>query len=289
MANEIESATYTISSIKGDVWLHQNQTTQLISGDGNTISLGDALSTAPLAQATIELSATHHIQIGSTHKEALVLDHTVHDQIRDKDEVAIDTSSLSSVTMASITETMSQGLNFNLGSFGFLADHEDSALSYQSLSQHSSHSALTVEMRDVISDFNPVSDRFSLPHWGSIALGSSLFTEAQIKVSASHLDIAQHKIDDHGYVSFKDSQGRDISLAEIGMLNPVVDYLAQNFSGRVGDTVMFKVAQDSYIFHFHPEAYAQHFSLVKFEGLAFDGMTYSHDTLFGNYLYVDFS
>lgn len=289
MANEIESATYTISSIKGDVWLHQNQTTQLISGDGNTISLGDALSTAPLAQATIELSATHHIQIGSNHKEALVLDHTVQDQIRDINEVAIDTSSLSSVTMASITETMSQGLNFNQGSFGFLADHEDSALSYQSLNQHSSHSSLTVEMRDVISDFNPVSDRFSLPHSGSIALGSSEFTEAQNKVSASHLDIAQHKIDDHGYVSFKDSQGRDISLAEIGMLNPVVDYLAQNFSGRVGDTVMFKVAQDSYIFHFHPEAYAQHFSLVKFEGLAFDGMTYSHDTLFGNYLYVDFS
>ena len=289
MANEIESATYNITSIKGEVWLHQNQITQLISGDGNTISLGDALSSAPLAQATIEVSSTHHIQIGSDHKETLVFDHTVQDQIHDNNEVAIDASSLVSFTMASTADVMSQDINLNQGSFGFLADHEDSALSYQSLDQHSSHPALTVELRDVISDFNPVSDRFLLPHSGSIAIGSNIFTEAQNKVSASHLDIAQHKIDDHGYVSFKDSQGRDISLTEINMLNPVVDYLAQNFSGRVGDTVMFKVAQDSYIFHFHPEAYAQHFSLVKFEGLAFDGMSHSNDSLFGNYLYIDFS
>jgi hypothetical protein len=289
MAKEIEASTYNIISIKGDVWLHQNQTTQLISGNGNTISLGDALSTAPLAQATIELTSTHHIQIGSIHKEALVIDHAVQDQIHDINEVAIDDSSLVSVTMASIVDAISQDINLNQGSLGFLTGHEDSALSYQPVSQHESHPTPTVELRDVISDFNPASDRFMFPHSGSIAAGSMVFTEAQNKVSTNQIDIALHKIDDHGYVSFKDSQGRDIPLTETGLLNPIVDYLAQNFSGRVGDTVMFKVAQDSYIFHYHPEVYTQHFSLIKFEGLAFDGMTHSHDGLFGNYLYVDFS
>lgn len=289
MAQEIASSTYHISGIKGDVWLHQEQTEKLTPGKEHSISLGDVLITAPLAEATVELSSTNQIHVGNNEKEVFVFDRTVQDQIHDINEVAIDASSLESVTMASIADAMSQDISLNQGSFSFLIGHEDAALSYQPASQLESHTNPTVELRDVISDFNPASDRFMFPHSGSIAIGSNIFTEAQNKVSTSHLDIALHKIDDHGYVSFKDSQGQDISLTEIGMLNPVVEYLASNFSARVGDTVMFKLAQDSYIFHFHPEAYTQHFSLIKFEGLVFDGMTHSHDGLFGNYLYVDFS
>ncbi|MEY3106160.1 MAG: hypothetical protein RIT35_323, partial [Pseudomonadota bacterium] len=103
-------------------------------------------------------------------------------------------------------------------------------LEYQSINERDAHSLSTIEVRDVISDFNPSNDRFIFPHPGSIAKGLNTFTEAQNKISLSHYDIALHKIDDHGYVSFKDSQGRNISLTDPAMLNPVVQYLAQNLN-----------------------------------------------------------
>jgi hypothetical protein len=293
MAQETSSSTYNISGIKGDVWLHQEQTEKLTPGKEYSISLGDVLITAPLAEATVELSSTNQIHVGNNDKEVFVFDRTVEDQIHDITEVAIDGSSRVNLTMPTSADVLTHDINLNTllneANGGFITNDQDSALSYQSIDQYPSHPNLAVELRDVISDFNPSNDRFVIPHPGSIAKGSHTFTEAQNKVTISHYDIALHKIDDHGYVSFKDSQGRDIQLSDPGMLNPVVHYLAQNFSGNVGDTLMFKVAHDSYIYHFNPEVYAQHYNIIKFEGLAFDGMSHSNDSLYGNYLYIDFS
>ena len=90
-------------------------------------------------------------------------------------------------------------------------------------------------------------------------------------------------------MSFKDSQDQDISLTDPALLNPVVHYLAQNFKGNIGDTLMFKIAADSYIYHFHPELYQEEYSVIKFEGIAFDGLIASNEIGSGNYLYIDFS
>ena len=293
MAQETSSSTYNISGIKGDVWLHQEQTEKLTPGKEYPITIGDVLITAPLAEATVELSPTNQIHIGNNDKEFFVFDRTVEDQIHDITEVAIDASSRVNLTMPVSADLLTHDINLNAllneTNVGFITNNQDSLLSYESIDHHASHSNLAVELRDVISDFNPSSDRFIIPHPGSIAKGSHTFTEAQNKINVSHYDIAQHKIDDFGYVSFKDSQDRDIQLSDPGMLNPIVDYLAQNFSGNVGDTLIFKVAHDSYIYHFNPEVYAQHYNIIKFEGLAFDGMTSANEGFFGNYLYIDFS
>ena len=293
MAQEIASSTYNISEIKGDVWLHQEQTEKLTPGKEYPISLGDVLITAPLAEATVKLSSMNQIHVGNNGKDFFVFDRTVQDQIHDISEVTIDASSRVNLAMPTTVEVLNHDINLNAllneTNVGFITNNQDSLLSYESIDHHASHSNLAVELRDVISDFNPSSDRFIIPHPGSIAKGSHTFTEAQNKITIHHYDIAQHKIDDHGYVSFKDSQGRDIQLSDPGMLNPVVHYLAQNFYGNVGDTLMFKVAHDSYIYHFNPEVYAQHYNIIKFEGLAFDGMSHSNDSLYGNYLYIDFS
>jgi hypothetical protein len=293
MTQEITTSTYKISEIRGDVWLHHEQNEKLTPGKEYSISLGDLLITAPLAEATVELSSTNQIHVGNSDKEIFVFDHAVQDQIYDITEVAIDVSSIASIAEYSLVDALAYDINlntlFNQADFSLLSGNEDSALSYQTINQHRSHLTPTVEIHDVISDFNPVNDRFVIPYPGSIAEGSGGFTEAQIKNNSSQYDIALHKIDSHGYMSFKDSQGRDISLTDSAMLNPVVNYLAQNFNGKVGDTLMFKIGNDSYIFHFHPEVYAQQFGLIKFEGLIFDGMSQNYDGHHGNYLYVDFS
>ena len=280
MAQTETTETYNIKHIKGDVWLHHDKASQLISGEGHAISLGDAIITAPMAEAMIEVSSNQHIHLGSHNKEVLVLDHSVQDQIHDVNEVTIEPSSLSMLSGNTFSFDLGDDIFFNAlfdqTGYSFFSQHEVGHMTY-------------IEVRDVISDFNPTTDRFSLPFRSAIALGSNEFTEAQNKVNVSNLAIAFHKIDDHGYVSFKDIQGHEIELNDANMLHSVVDYLTHNFTGRVGDTLMFKVANDSYIFHYHPDVYPQQFGLTKFEGLVFDGMSQSYDSHLGNYLHVDFS
>ena len=293
MAQTEITETYNIKDIKGDVWLHHDKASQLISGEGHAISLGDAIITAPMAEAMIEVSSNQHIHLGSHNKEVLVLDHSVQDQIHDVNEVTIEPSSLSMLSGNAFSFDLGDDISFNAlfdqTGYSFFSQHEDSALTYHDTHQHEVGHITHIEVRDVISDFNPTTDRFSLPFRSAIALGSNEFTEAQNKVNVSNLAIAFHKIDDHGYVSFKDIQGHEIQLNDANMLHSVVDYLTHNFNGRIGDTLMFKVANDSYIFHYHPDVYAQQFGLTKFEGLAFDGMSQGYDSHLGNYLHVDFS
>ncbi len=295
MTKEIVSSNFNISGIQGDVWLHHEHMEKLESGKDYMISFGDALITAPMAKVIVEIPSMHPIQIGGSHKEVFVFDQTVQDHIQDITEVAIDASSRTTLMSSTFAETINpdthEYLNFliNQDEFGLYTSDPDLLLSFSSMNQEDTYTSSTVELRDVISDFNPSNDCFILPHPGSIAKGFNTFTEAQNKITLNHSDIALHKIDDHGYVSFKDSQGRDISLTDPAMLNPVVQYLAQNLNGSVGDTVMFKIAADSYIYHFHPEAYPQQYNITKFEGLAFDGLIASNEIGAGNYLYIDFS
>jgi len=294
MAINHSSETYGIKEIKGDVWLHHDKASQLISGEGHSIAIGDAIVTAPSAEVTIELSNHQQIRLGSPNKEVLIFDHAVQDLAHDTNEVAIERSSLNILSNISPNLALDNDISLSTlldpSNTGFFSDHEDAALTYHNHHQQDETRSLThIEVRDVISDFNVATDRFLLPFSGSIALGSNDFSEAQNKVQLSNLAIAFHRIDDYGYVSFKDIHGQDITLNETNMLYSVIDYLNQNFNGRAGDTLMFKVANDSYIYHFHPEAYAQQFGLTKFEGLAFDGLSQNFDSQLGNYLHIDFS
>jgi len=293
MDNEIAPSTYNISSFKGDVWIHREHEEKLISGKEYSISLGDILITAPMAEVTIDLSASHRIHLGGSYTEAFLFDSSIQDQVFDINEVAIDYSTLVDIADNSIVTALPHevmlGSSFNLNEFILYDRDDDGSLSYQSTAANKSNLISSVELRDVISDFDPMNDRFIIKYPGSIAQSSSTFHDAQNKTSFSHQEIAMHRIDDHGNISFKDSQGHDILLTDKAMLNPVVHYLVHNFNGRVGDTLMFKVANDSYIYHFHPEAYAQQFGLIKFEGLAFDGLSQNFDGQLGNYLHIDFS
>lgn len=292
MVIDTHPQTFTLIETKGDVWLRHDESTKLLSG-GEILSVGDAIITSPMAEAVIESVSGKKIHIGKEGGDLLVIDSSVLDWMHESDEVMINKPSLDNIISISHQHTLMHEMNLigllNEGDFNFLKVHNDSSLEYQSIHERDTHSFSTIEVRDVISDFNPFNDRFIFPHPGSIAKGLNTFAEAQNKISLSHYEIALHKIDDHGYVSFKDSQGRDISLTDPAMLNPVVHYLAQNFKGNIGDTVMFKIAADSYIYHFHPELYQEQYSVIKFEGLAFDGLIASNEIGHSNYLSIDFS
>lgn len=292
MVIDTHPQTFTLIETKGDVWLRHDESTKLLSR-GEIFSVGDVIVTAPMAEADIESPSGKKIHLGDEGGDILVIDSSVLDLMHESDEVMINKASLDNIISISHQHTFMHEMNLigllNEGDFNFLKAYNDSSLAHQSIHERDTHPLSTIEVRDVISDFNPFNDRFIFPHPGSIAKGLNSFTEAQNKISLSHYDIALHKIDDHGYVSFKDSQGQDISLTDPALLNPVVHYLARNFDGNVGDTLLFKIAADSYIYHFHPEAYPQHYSVTKFEGLAFDGLISSNEISFGNYLYIDFS
>ena len=285
----------TVIETKGDVWLRNEISTKLLSGEGQTLSLGDIIVSRPMAEAIIESSFGKKIHVGNESGDLIVIDSSVLDSIHESNEIMINMASLENITSIPHQQTLLHEINLtgllNDENFNFLKVYSNSSSEshHQPTYEQDFQSISIVEVRDVISDFNSCNDCFIFPHPGSIAKGFNTFTEAQNKISLSHYDIALHKIDDYGYVSFKDSQGRDISLTDQAMLNPVVHYLAQNFNGRVGDTVMFKIAADSYIYHFHPEVYPQHYSVTKFEGLAFDGLISSNEIGSGNYLYIDFS
>jgi hypothetical protein len=279
-SNEM-SQTFKVLEAQGSAWIHHEGKASPVSIGNVTITAADILITEPMSRLIIELPSGTHIHLGGPQGDALAFDKAVEDSPLSLDEVAAASSFLNEISDLPAAHVAGHELNFA----SLIALHDSSSHHTSVNVTHSND----LELLDIISDFNPATDRFMLPNTGSIALGSEDFVRASKPISLETIAIAFHKIDDHGNLSFKDAGGFDIALTETSMLNSVIDYLAHNFNGKVGDTLIFKVAQDSYIYHFHPEAYAQHFSLIKFEGLAFDGMSNTHDALFGNYLYVDFS
>jgi hypothetical protein len=294
MATENTNQMAQVLEIKGEAWLHQDDKVEAVAGHGHLISLGDILVTAPTSEALVQLNSGEKITVGSERGDALLFDQALQDVSLDRSEVAIHTSSLQDASFILDAQASPQVSFFS----GLMAEHEtgivghldDSALDFKSLDLHHSQAvSAQLEARDIISEFNPATDRFLLPNSSVIASGPEVYVKAQHLVQLDNLDIAFHKIDSHGGLSFKDANGHEITLTDARMLGPVIDYLSHNFNGNPGDTLVFKVANDSYIYHYHPEIYAQHFSLTKFAGISFDGMSYSHDTLMPNYLYVDFS
>jgi len=295
MTKETESQSAHILDLKGDVWSHHQDKAELITSQSHSISLGDILYTAPSASLTLNLPTGERVHLGGPLGDALLIDASIVDKPLEMNEVAITSSSFGDASAFIDFSTL--GYNNDLSfdhlkshhDLNVVGHHDDSQLDFNLISMAHTHQTLGLEVRDIISDFNPVTDRFLLPNGSAIALSSDNFIKASHLVKANELEIAFHKIDDHGILSFKDANGLEITLSDSRMLNSVVDYLAQNFNGKAGDTLMFKVANDSYIYHFHPEIYAQQFSLTRFEGLSFDGMSHAHDNLLGNYLYIDFS
>ena len=295
MTKETESQSAHILDLKGDVWSHHQDKAALITSQSHSISLGDILYTAPSASLILNLPTGERVHLGGPLGDALLIDTSIEDKPLDMNEVAIASTSFGDaspfIDLSSLAH--SNDLSFDYlkshHDLNVVGHHDDSQLDFNSVSMAHTHQTLGLEVRDIISDFNPITDRFLLPNGGSIALSSDNYVKANHLVKTNEVVIAFHKIDDHGILSFRDANGHEITLTDNRMLNSVVDYLAQNFNGKAGDTLMFKVANDSYIYHFHPEIYAQQFSLTRFEGLSFDGMSHAHDSLFGNYLYVDFS
>jgi hypothetical protein len=281
MQNDEMSQTFKVLEVQGSAWIHHEGKADPLSIGNFTAAAGDILITEPMSRLMIELPSGTHLHLGGPQGDALAFDKAVEDSPLSLDEVAAASSFLNETPTLYTSHVAGHELNFA----SLMALHDSST-------HQANHNAMhlnDLEVRDIISDFNPVTDRFMLPSSASIALGSEDFVRAVKPIPLETIAIAFHKIDDHGNLSFKDVRGTDIALTEMSMLNSVVDYLTHNFNGKAGDTLMFKVAHDSYIYHFHPEAYAQQFSLTKFEGLSFEGMSHSHDGLFGNYLHVDFS
>ena len=93
----MESSKNKIIAIKGDVWLHKDQTSEIILSDSHSIKLGDVLVTSPAAEVTISLSANQQVHIGSDNHEVLKFDSSVEDQIYDKNEVALNISTFESI------------------------------------------------------------------------------------------------------------------------------------------------------------------------------------------------
>ena len=281
MQNDEMSQTFKVLEVQGSAWIHHEGKADPLSIGNFTAAAGDILITEPMSRLMIELPSGTHLHLGGSRGDALAFDQTVLDTPLSLDETVLSSSFLNDLSDLPAAHIAGHELNFA----SLMVLHDSS-------SHHTSHDMThlnDLEVRDIISDFNPATDRFMLPNSGSIALGSEDFVRAVKPIPLETIAIAFHKIDDHGNLSFKDAKGFDITLTETRMINSVIDYLAHNFNGKAGDTLMFKVAQDSYIYHFHPEAYTQQFSLTKFEGLSFEGMSHSHDGLFGNYLHVDFS
>lgn len=280
-----------ILEVKGDVWLHRENVSKLIADNHHNLNYGDLLVIYPGSEINIELTPDKFLHLIGKSKEALFIDHSVLDQNYNFDEVGIDTSTLTNFLVnffpeSMITDDTSFASLVDQHNFIFSNHHEDSVFNFDdSLKQNESYYSSYIKLADIISDFDSKNDFFTLPRSSSIIKGSNEVIYAQTKAS---YDIASHKIDNYGFISFKDSQGTDISFKNPSFLDGVVDYLQKNLNAKVGDVLMFKIANDSYLFHYHPDIYSEKFGLTKFEGLSFDGLSNGHDALNGNYLHIDF-
>lgn len=281
-----------ILDFKGDVKCYRENHLTPITDNHHNLDYGDVFIVYPGGELNIELPSGKFLRLGSDFKEALFIDHSILDQNYNLDEVSIDVSTLTNLLPIFTPEwELNNNTNYasliNEHDLNFTNHHEDSLIKFdRSSNQDESYSISKIKFSDVISNFDPVNDFFTLPRSGNILNGSNEVMPAQNKVN---LDITSHKIDNHGYINFKDSQGIDIPLNNKNLLDIVVDYLQKNLNAKIGDTIIFKIANDSYVYHFHPEIYNEGFGLIKFEGLSFEGMSHIHHELSGNYLYIDFA